>query len=216
MAKTHKDGDAGEETIVEPLILHSVIVHKTTKNVEVPRYIPIDVDLPVFHEKSTTEFIRQEKPTTEFVRTEKPTTEFIRQEKLTTEFIASKEKTVQYEVEVKPTTKYIVDEQPTTMYVKNEVAYDIPVIVMDKINAMADKAVSTLQQAETMLESVNSVMWSFKQAAEGLSKTIDELKTKADGLKNHVIEEVPIRVEVPVYEKQKVKILGKVVSIGEM
>jgi len=216
MATTHDKKSIGEEVTIEPVVLNSVVIKKTIKNIEVPNFVKVDVDIPVFHEKPTTEFIRNEKPTTEFIRTTKPTVEFIRQEMPTTEFVKSIQQTVEFVPEQKPTVEYVREEVPTTFYVKKEVPYDVPVVSMEEVNKIAEKAVETLGTAKAMLDDVNSIIWSFKQATDGINKAVDDLKAKLAGVENYKIDTKTITIEVPEYVKQKVKILGKVVSIGDM
>ena len=198
MPTEHHDGKSGVKTSVEPATLINVKVVEIQKTVEVPIFKDVEVEKPIFVEK---EF---ERPVIKDKEYERPT---IIDKEYERPVIVNKEIVVEVPIPV---------EKPYDKPVPIEVPYDVPVVSMEKVNQIASEAVSAIDAAKDMLKEVDAMIGIFRNATSEVNDIMKDLKAKLDGIKNYEIVEEKYKVSVPEYVKQKVKILGKVVSIGGM
>lgn len=198
----HDNKSQGIITSVEPDTLIKVHVVEIRKTVEVPIFKDVEVEKPIFVEVEK-EF---ERPVIKDKEYERPT---IIDKEYERPVIVNKEIVVEVPIPV---------EKPYDIPVPIpiEVPYDVPVVSMEKVNQIASEVVSAIDAAKDMLKEVDAMIGIFRNATSEVNDIMKDLKAKLDGIKNYEIVEEKYKVSVPEYVKQKVKILGKVISIGGM
>lgn len=194
----HDNKSQGIITSVEPCTLINVRVVEIRKTVEVPIFKDVEVEKPIFVEVEK----KFERPVIKDKEYERPT---IIDKEYERPVIVNKEIVVEVPIPV---------EKPYDKPVPIEVPYDVPVVSMEKVNQIASEAVSVIDAAKDMLKEVDAMIGIFRNATSEVNDIMKDLKAKLDGIKNYEIVEEKYKVFVPEYVKQKVKILGKVVSIG--
>jgi len=231
MATTHSNKENEKEVSIEPVVLNSVKIRYIDKTIEVPNYVPVDIERPNYIDldfdvpnlvpydvkvpvpKEIPYDVKV--PVPKEVPYDLPVVEMEKVKAVASDVVSVLNEAKNALGKVKHhkiTEKEVVVDVP----VPKEVPYDLPIVSMEKVNQIASEAVSTLNKAMDMLEGVNAMVKALEAVAGEVDDTLTDIKTKIEGIKNYKIIEEKHTVKVPEYVKQKVRILGKVVSIGDM
>jgi len=211
-----KSQDNEKEIAIEPIILNSVKIRYVDKTIEVPKFVSVDIDKPIFIEKEYEKPVivekEYERPVLLDRKYERP---FVIDVKYEKPVIIEKE----YERPVLINKNYerpVFTDKKFDIPIINKIPYDLPVVSMEKVDTIASKAVDTLNRAQLMLDEIGSTITVFKNVTNEINITMKDIKSKLDAVKNYEIIEEKYIVKVPELIKEKITVIGKIISRENM
>ena len=211
-----KSQDNEKEIAIEPIILNSVKIRYVDKTIEVPKFVSVDIDKPIFIEKEYEKPVivekEYERPVLLDRKYERP---FVIDVKYEKPVIIEKE----YERPVLINKNYerpVFTDKNFDIPIINKIPYDLPVVSMEKVDTIASKAVDTLNRAQLMLDEIGSTITVFKNVTNEINITMKDIKSKLDAVKNYEIIEEKYIVKVPELIKEKITVIGKIISRENM
>jgi len=172
---------------------NKVTIVKTVREIEVPNFIPVDIDRPTFIDKE------YERPVIKDVPYERPVITNVNYER---PVIIEKKQTINIPV---------VNEVPydVKVPVPVEVPYDLPVVSMTQLNEMALEVKANMKETQDLLKDLSGAIDVLKATIGEVNKAIPTLIKVPNIIKEDIIVKVPRLIEETKY------VIGKIVVKGD-